>query len=102
VNYELLIRGKAKTDIRRAAKWYEYQQKGLGREFVAEVDAALIRIQGNPQRTKSFIAKFGMPFFGGFLTVFSSGFKDQESACLLFFILNGTISRRGCHKSSTR
>jgi len=50
VKYDLLIRGKAKADIRRAAKWYEYQRKGLGREFVAEVDAALIRIQGNPQQ----------------------------------------------------
>jgi toxin ParE1/3/4 len=49
VTYELLLRGKAKADIRRAAKWYEYQRTGLGKEFVAEVDAALARIQANPK-----------------------------------------------------
>jgi plasmid stabilization system protein ParE len=50
VNYELLIRGRAKRDVRRAAKWYERQREGLGREFVGEVDAALARIAGNPQQ----------------------------------------------------
>ena len=41
MKYELLLRGRAKADIRRAAKWYERQREGLGREFVAEVDSAL-------------------------------------------------------------
>jgi len=50
VKYELLIRGRAKTDIRRAATWYERQRKGLGREFVGEVDAALERIKANPNQ----------------------------------------------------
>ena len=50
MKYELLVRGKAKADIRRAAKWYEYQRKGLGREFVAEVDAALARLHANPEQ----------------------------------------------------
>ena len=48
--YEVLVRGKAKADIRRAAKWYEYQREGLGKEFVAEVDAAIARIQANPEQ----------------------------------------------------
>ena len=47
---ELLVRGRAKADIRRAAKWYERQQKGLGKRFVAEVDAALERIEANPEQ----------------------------------------------------
>jgi len=50
VKYELLLRGKAKADIRRAARWYEYQRKGLGREFVAEVDATLARLETNPEQ----------------------------------------------------
>ena len=50
MKFEVLVRGKAKADIRRAAKWYEYQRKGLGREFIAEVDAALQRIQTNPEQ----------------------------------------------------
>jgi len=49
VKYELLIRGPAKRDIRRAAKWYESQRQGLGREFVVEVDTALARIENNPE-----------------------------------------------------
>jgi len=50
VKYELLLRGRAKADIRRAAKWYERQRKGLGRDFVAEVDAALGLIEANPEQ----------------------------------------------------
>lgn len=47
MNVELLVRGRAKADIRRAAKWYERQKEGLGKRFVAEVDAALERIAAN-------------------------------------------------------
>ena len=47
---ELLVRGRAKADIRRAAKWYEKQREGLGRQFIAEVDTALERIEANPQQ----------------------------------------------------
>lgn len=47
MNLELLVRGRAKADIRRAAKWYEQQKEGLGERFVAEVDAALERIETN-------------------------------------------------------
>ena len=50
MKYELLLRGRAKADIRRAAKWYERQRKGLGRDFVAEVDAALGLIGANPEQ----------------------------------------------------
>ena len=50
MNLELLVRGRAKADIRRAAKWYERQKEGLGKRFVAEVDAALERIEANPEQ----------------------------------------------------
>ena len=50
MKYELLLRGRAKADIRRAAKWYERQRKGLGRDFVAELDAALALIEANPEQ----------------------------------------------------
>ena len=50
MKYELLLRGRAKADIRRAAKWYERQREGLGRDFVAEVDAALALIEANPEQ----------------------------------------------------
>ncbi len=50
MTYDLVIRGRAKADVRRAARWYERQREGLGREFVAEVDAALTRIEANPEQ----------------------------------------------------
>jgi len=59
VKYELLLRGKAKADIRRAARWYEYQRKGLGREFVAEVDATLAR---KPRISSNLFTESPTPF----------------------------------------
>jgi len=50
VTLELLVRGRAKADIRRAAKWYERQRESLGKQFVAEVDSALERIESNPEQ----------------------------------------------------
>ena len=48
MNYRLLIRRQAKSDLRQAVRWYEGQSPGLGREFVAEVEATLTRIGENP------------------------------------------------------
>ncbi len=48
MSYQLLVRRQAKADLRRAARWYEQQLLGLGREFVAEVDAVLDRVVENP------------------------------------------------------
>jgi len=50
VSYELVVRSRAKADIRRAAKWYEKQQEGLGEDFVSEVDDAIRRIEANPEQ----------------------------------------------------
>ena len=48
MKYRLVVRRQAKADIRSAARRYELQRPGLGREFVAEVDAALKRVAENP------------------------------------------------------
>ena len=48
MKYRLLVRRHAKADVRAAARWYELQRPGLGREFVAEVDAAVNRVAENP------------------------------------------------------
>ncbi len=50
MSHELVVRSRAKADIRRAAKWYEKQREGLGAEFVAEVDNAIRRIEANPEQ----------------------------------------------------
>ena len=46
--FDLVVTRRAKADLRSAARWYELQRSGLGREFVAEVDRALIRVAENP------------------------------------------------------
>lgn len=48
MKYRLLIRRQAQSDLRQAARWYEEQNSGLGREFVTEVEVALNRIAENP------------------------------------------------------
>jgi len=48
VKYRLVVRRPAKADVRSAARRYELQRSGLGRELVAEVDAALGHIAENP------------------------------------------------------
>lgn len=50
MTYRLLVRRQAKSDLRRAARWYELQRPGLGRDFVAQVEAALERVTANPQQ----------------------------------------------------
>ena len=42
----------AEADIAEAALWYEDQRPGLGREFVAQVDAVLRLIRQDPTRLR--------------------------------------------------
>ena len=48
MTYRLLVRRQAKLDLRRAVRWYEAQQPGLGREFLVQADAVLDRVSDNP------------------------------------------------------
>jgi len=48
VKYHIRVRSPAKADVRLAVRRYEFQRFGLGREFVAEVDAVLNRVGENP------------------------------------------------------
>ncbi len=50
MNHRVRVRRRAKADLRSAARWYELQRPGLGKEFVAEVDAALSRVAANPSQ----------------------------------------------------
>jgi toxin ParE1/3/4 len=45
----IIFHPEAKTELRLSAKWYHSQQKGLGGEFRAEVEAAVSRIQTSPE-----------------------------------------------------
>ena len=48
MSYSIHVRRQAKSDLQRAAKWYEKQRAGLGREFVLDIEAALSRIVEKP------------------------------------------------------
>ena len=40
---------EARLEFRSAALWYEERREGLGEEFIAAVDAALLRIGKSPK-----------------------------------------------------
>jgi toxin ParE1/3/4 len=40
---------EARAELTAAAEWYEARRTGLGQDFVAEVDRALLVIQDNPE-----------------------------------------------------
>jgi plasmid stabilization system protein ParE len=44
------FRKAARLEYEEAALWYESQRAGLGGEFVAEIEAALLRACETPQR----------------------------------------------------
>ncbi len=46
--YKSIILPPAKEDIQEAAKWYNKQQKGLGKRFTAEVRENVHFIRQNP------------------------------------------------------
>lgn len=48
-NTVLILRKEAEQDLKDAYEWYESQQKNLGVTFISEIDAAINRIEGNPQ-----------------------------------------------------
>jgi toxin ParE1/3/4 len=50
VKWRLLIRPRAEIDLREAKDWYESQRAGLGKEFIAEIEAALRALLRDPQR----------------------------------------------------
>ena len=47
--YKAVITEFAKQDIRENAKWYNKQQKGLGKRFTNEVRKAIKHIKQNPE-----------------------------------------------------
>lgn len=44
----IYFRPEAEKDIEEAAIWYEKQRKGLGEEFIGEIERALEVISDNP------------------------------------------------------
>ena len=47
--YELIIESEAELDLEHAAKWYNKQRPGLGREFIERVDEVFDHIRETPE-----------------------------------------------------
>ncbi len=48
MDYELIIRPEAKSDLLDAFRWYQQQRPGLGLDFKLCVDEVISKIQRNP------------------------------------------------------
>ena len=48
MKYRLIIRQEAEEDLSEAFEWYECQRKGLGYDFLLQVEAGFRFIEKNP------------------------------------------------------
>lgn len=53
MDYDLLLRPEARTDLLDAFYWYQEKQAGLGHDFKLCVDVALSKIVKNPSSYKN-------------------------------------------------
>ena len=49
MKYRIIIRPQAENDLKSAFLWYEDKRKGLGYDFLLQVDAGLRFIERNPE-----------------------------------------------------
>ncbi len=48
MKYRIIIRPEAEDDLKEAFSWYEDKRKGLGYDFLLQVDAGIRFIERNP------------------------------------------------------
>ena len=48
MSYELIIRPEAESDVLETFLWYENKRKGLGHDFLLQIDAGICFINRNP------------------------------------------------------
>ncbi|HZR45920.1 MAG TPA: type II toxin-antitoxin system RelE/ParE family toxin [Candidatus Manganitrophaceae bacterium] len=49
MKYAVIIRPEAENDLAEAFSWYEEQRRGLGHDFLLQVDAGLRFLERNPE-----------------------------------------------------
>ncbi len=49
MKYKVIIRPEAEDDLKEAFLWYEDKRRGLGYDFLLQVDAGLRFIERNPE-----------------------------------------------------
>jgi len=75
----LQFRPEAAADLEEAAEWYEAQKRGLGLEFLDQVQATLDRIAETLSAIRSSIAIHDECFSSGFLVDLLSTSRQQDS-----------------------
>lgn len=58
MNWRVIIRPNAETDLQQARSWYESQRVGLGDELLIEVRAAIHLLADNPERRPFYYRDF--------------------------------------------
>ncbi len=49
MKYKIIVRPEAENDLEEAFAWYEDRRKGLGYDFILQVDAGIRLIEHNPE-----------------------------------------------------
>ena len=58
MNWRVIIRPNAETDLREAWLWYESQRAGLGDELLIIIRAAIRRLETDPERRPFYYRDF--------------------------------------------
>ena len=58
MNWRVIIRPNAEADLREAWLWYESQRTGLGDELLTEIQAAIRRLESDPENRPSYYRDF--------------------------------------------
>lgn len=86
MSLELIIRPEAEADLLGAYRWYNDQVRGLGEEFLAEVDRGLELIRDNPESCR----KLHRNFRRGLIRRFPYGifYVARDESVVVFAVLH--------------
>jgi len=68
MSHKLIIRPEAEAELAEQFDWYEERKQGLGQEFLDEIRAVLLQIEGHPGRHAEVIGKLDAHLSGGSLS----------------------------------
>ena len=93
MNWVVLLRPAAESDLTAARDWYEQQQPGLGSEFVDEVAAAMRLLESVPERERLYYRNFRRVLLDRF--PYKIFYQVIDRRVVIFRVLHS----RQCHDS---
>ena len=78
--YKVIISDSAKTDISKSAKWYNKQQKGLGKRFTQSIKDCVkaIQLQTDSFQIRYKNSRVGVPVKFPYLVIYNI---DNDNIC---------------------